>query len=114
MGRAMSYALNQWESLLVFLEDGRVEIDNNLVENTIRPSAIGKKNYPSCLGLRSQASHGYCRIAAWRWLFIGDAKAGARAATFYTLMGNCRNEGVDAYAYARPLHPPAIDDQPAS
>lgn len=81
MGRAMSYALNQWESLLVFLSDGRVEIDNNLVENAIRPSAIGKKN----------------------WLFIGDSKAGDRAATFYTLIGNCRQEGVDTYAYLKDL-----------
>ena len=81
MGRATSYALNQWESLLMFLEDGRVEIDNNLVENTIRPSAIGKKN----------------------WLFVGDAGAGDRAATFYTLMGNCRKEGMDAQAYLQDL-----------
>ena len=81
MGQATRYALGQWESLLVFLEDGRVEIDNNLVENAIRPSAIGKKN----------------------WLFIGDANAGARAATFYTLMGNCRRLEVDAYAYLKEL-----------
>jgi transposase len=81
MGRATGYVLNQWESLLVFLDDGRLEIDNNLVENTIRPSAIGKKN----------------------WLFVGDAKAGDRAATFYTLIGNCRREGVDAFAYLKDL-----------
>ena len=61
----------------LFLEDGRVEIDNNLVENSIRPSAIGKKN----------------------WLFVGDAKAGDRAAAFYTLLGNCRQLGIDAYSY---------------
>lgn len=57
----------------MFLSGGRVEIDNNLMENAIRPSAIGKKN----------------------WLFIGDSKAGDRAATFYTRIGNCRQEGVD-------------------
>lgn len=61
----------------MFLGDGRVEIDNNLVENAIRPSAIGKKN----------------------WLFVGDAGAGDRAATFYTLLGNCRQLGVNAYDY---------------
>ena len=77
MGRAMSYALNQWDSLLVFRDDGRVEVDNNLVENTIRPSAIGKKN----------------------WLFMGDAQSGARAATFYTLIGNCHRAGINAEAY---------------
>src|SRR5205085_7209869 len=56
MGKAIDYALNQWPALLIFLEDGRLEIDNNLVENAIRPAAIGKKN----------------------WLFIGEAKAGAK------------------------------------
>jgi hypothetical protein len=76
-GEALSYALNQWPKLRVFLGDGRVQIDNNLVENTIRPSAIGKKN----------------------WLFMGDAQSGARAATFYTLISNCHRQGIDATAY---------------
>jgi transposase len=76
-GAAISYSLNQWAKLRVFLDDGRVQIDNNLVENAIRPSAIGKKN----------------------WLFIGDAEAGHRAATFYTLIGNCHREGINAFAY---------------
>lgn len=77
MGKALSYALKQWEQLQVCLEDGRVELDNNLVENAIRPSAIGKKN----------------------WLFIGESEAGLRAATFYTLVGNCQHVGMDAYEY---------------
>jgi transposase len=81
MGKAISYAINQWESLLVFLDDGHIEIDNNLLENAIRPSAIGKKN----------------------WLFIGDAQAGNRAATFYTLIDNCRRVGVDPQAYLQGL-----------
>lgn len=81
MGQAMRYALGQWESLLLFLEDGRIEIDNNLCENEIRPSAIGKKN----------------------WLFIGDAKAGDRAAVFYTLIGNCRRLQIDPQAYLQDL-----------
>ena len=76
-GEALSYALNQWAKLRVFLRDGRVQIDNNLVENAIRPSAIGKKN----------------------WLFMGDAQSGARAATFYTLIGNCHRQGIDATSY---------------
>lgn len=77
MGEASNYALKQWEKLCAFLRDGRVQIDNNLVENAIRPSAIGKKN----------------------WLFMGDAQSGARAATFYTLIGNCHRNGIDAFAY---------------
>jgi transposase len=44
LGKALTYVFNQWESLQVFLKDGRIEIDNNLVENAIRPTAIGKKN----------------------------------------------------------------------
>ncbi len=61
----------------VFLKDGRVQIDKNLVGNTIRPCATGKKN----------------------WLFMGDAQSGLRAATFYTLIGNSHREGIDATAY---------------
>ena len=51
MGKAIDYALNQWPALLVFLEDGRLEIDNNLIENAIRPTAIGK-NYVRCAVMR--------------------------------------------------------------
>ncbi len=80
-GEALTYALNQWTKLSVFLQNGRVQIDNNLVENTIRPSAIGKKN----------------------WLFMGDPTTGARAATFYTLIGNCHREGINAEAYLSDL-----------
>jgi transposase len=76
-GEALSYALGQWDKLCVFLREGRVQVDNNLVENIIRPSAIGKKN----------------------WLFLGDAATGDRAATFYTLIGNCHREGINAAAY---------------
>ncbi len=76
-GAAISYTLNQWDKLSGYLKDGRVQIDNNLVENAIRPSAIGKKN----------------------WLFMGDAQTGARAATFYTLISNAQREGINAEAY---------------
>ena len=79
MGKAIDYALNQWSSLHVFLEDGRIEIDNNLVENAIRPTAIGKKN----------------------WLFIGDAAAGERSAIIYTVIESCRRCGLDPFAYLR-------------
>jgi transposase len=79
VGKAISYALEQWPALGVFLGDGRIEIDNNLVENAIRPTAIGKKN----------------------WLFIGQAEAGQRGAILYTLVENCRRLGVDPYTYLR-------------
>jgi hypothetical protein len=79
MGKAIDYALGQWPSLLVFLEDGRMEIDNNLVENAIRPTAVGKKN----------------------WLFIGEAQAGDRSAILYTIIECCRRRGIDPFAYLR-------------
>jgi len=79
MGKAIDYALNIWPALRVYLQDGRVEIDNNLVENAIRPTAIGKKN----------------------WLFVGEANAGQRGAILYTLIENCRRRGIDPYAYLR-------------
>ena len=79
MGKAIHYALNQWPSLHVRLEDGRVEIDNNLVENAIRPTASGQKN----------------------WLFIGDAAAGQRSAIIYTLIECCRRRGLDPFAHLR-------------
>jgi transposase len=79
LGSAIDYALGQWSALQVFLADGRIEIDNNLVENAIRPTAIGKKN----------------------WLFIGEAGAGERSAIVYTVIESCRRRGIDPYAYLR-------------
>jgi hypothetical protein len=79
LGIAIDYALGQWRTLDVYLDDGRVEIDNNLVENAIRPTAIGKKN----------------------WLFIGDADAGERGAIIYTVIESCRRRSIDPYAYLK-------------
>jgi transposase len=79
MGRAIDYALAQWPALLVFLGDGRLEIDNNLIENAIRPTAVGKKN----------------------WLFFGEARAGERSAILYTVIECCRRRGIDPFAYLR-------------
>jgi len=79
LGIAMDYTLGQWRTLDVYLDDGRVEIDNNLVENAIRPTALGKKN----------------------WLFMGDADAGERGAIIYTVIESCRRRGIDPYAYLK-------------
>ena len=79
LGSAIDYALGQWRTLEIYLRDGRVEIDNNLVENAIRPTAIGKKN----------------------WLFIGEADAGQRSAIVYTLIECCRRRGLNPFAYLR-------------
>jgi hypothetical protein len=79
LGKAITYTLGQWTSLAVYLENGALEIDNNLVENAIRPTAVGKKN----------------------WLFFGDAEAGQRGAILYTIIESCRRRGVEAYTYLR-------------
>lgn len=63
----------------VYLEDGRVQIDNNLVENAIRQTALGKKN----------------------WLFMGAAGDGERGAILYTLIERRRRRGIDPYAYLK-------------
>jgi transposase len=79
LGQAISYTLNQWPMLERFLDHGEVEIDNNLVENAIRPTALGKKN----------------------WLFFGSEEAGQRSAVIYTLIENCRLHGVEPYTYLK-------------
>lgn len=81
MGQAIGYTLNQWPALERFLNHGEVEIDNNLVENAIRPTAVGKKN----------------------WLFFGSEEAGQRSAVMYTLIENCRMHGVEPYTYLKDL-----------
>jgi len=75
--KALDYALGQWNALSLYLEHGKLEIDNNLVENAIRPTAIGKKN----------------------WLFFGDADAGHRSAVLFTIIESCRRWQIDSYEY---------------
>jgi len=65
LGQAIDYALKCWSALTQFVEDGTLEIDNNLIENAIRPSALGKKN----------------------WLFVGHPEAGERSAVIYPPTG---------------------------
>lgn len=78
-GKAISYTLSHWELLTKYVANGRIEIDNNGVENAIRPTAIGKKN----------------------WLFFGDAEAGQRSAVIYTIIESCRRRGIDPHEYLR-------------
>ena len=81
LGQAIDYALKRWTALTQFVEDGTLEIDNNLIENAIRPSALGKKN----------------------WLFIGHPTAGERSAVIYTLLGSFRRHGINPFDYLRDL-----------
>ena len=78
---AIRYALTLWDALVRFCEDGRVEIDNNAAERALRCVAIGRKNY----------------------LFAGSDRGGERAATFYSLIGTAKLNGLDPEAYLREL-----------
>jgi len=77
IGMAISYTLKIQTKLELFLKDPRVQMDNNLVENAIRPTAIGKKN----------------------WLFIGCEDVGDRAAILYTITQSCKLHGVNPFEY---------------
>ena len=77
LGNAVRYLLNEYTALVGYLRDGRFEIDSNLVENDVRPSAVGKK----------------------RWLFIGHPDAGWRSAVIYTLIQSCRRYGINPQEY---------------
>jgi transposase len=77
LGKAISYAIKQWSRLEVYLDDGRVEICNNLVENAIRPTKLGSKN----------------------WLFIGNEESGKKSAILYTIVENCRRLGINPKEY---------------
>ena len=79
IGQAMAYALPRWGKLMLYTTDGKLEIDNNLVENSIRPIAIGRKNY----------------------LFAGSHASAQRAAMIYSLLGSCKLKKVEPYAWLK-------------
>jgi transposase len=77
LGKAVNYFLNEYEALVGYLKDGHFEIDNNLIENDIRPTAVGRK----------------------RWLFIGHPEAGWRSAVIYSILISCRRRGLNPQDY---------------
>ena len=77
LAKAIHYALVRWESLVRFVDDGRIEIDNNPIERQIRPIAVGRKNY----------------------LFAGSDTGGDRAALMYGLINTAKLNGIDPEAY---------------
>ena len=77
LGEALTYAVNQWDKFTVCLENGRLEVDNNLAENKVRPAKLGARN----------------------WMFFGNAEAGVNNALLYTLMANCKIQGLDPEMY---------------
>ena len=76
---AIRYTLKLKKQLGEYLLDGRIQIDNNGVENAIRPTAVGKRN----------------------WLFVGSAEAGETSAILYTIVECCRRRGIDPETYLR-------------
>lgn len=79
LGKAVTYARNQWEALRRYTSDGRLTIDNNTSERTLRLQAIGRKN----------------------WLFLGSAGAGPRAAVLFTILAGAKRHHLEPWAYMR-------------
>ena len=77
--KALDYSLRRWVALTRFVDDGQLSIDNNWIENQIRPIAIGRNN----------------------WLFAGSLRAGQRAATVMSLIQSARMNGHDPYTYLK-------------
>ena len=77
--KALDYSLRRWVALTRFVDDGQLPIDNNWIENQIRPIALGRSN----------------------WLFAGSLRAGQRAAAVMSLIQSARMNGHDPYAYLK-------------
>jgi len=75
--KAIDYSLSRWKGLSAYAYDGQLEIDNNLVENTIRPIALGRKNY----------------------MFAGSHKAAQNLAVLYSIVGTCLKCNINVYKY---------------
>jgi hypothetical protein len=83
LGQAIGYALNNWEALCRYLEQGYLSIDNNLSERTLRVVALGRNN----------------------WGVLGSANGGKRAAVLYSVVQTCKQLGIDPFAYLREALP---------
>jgi transposase len=77
IGKAINYCINQWPYLEKYSDDGEVEIDTNLVENAIRPLALGRRN----------------------WLFAGSVEGAESSCIFFSLLQTCRANEIEPYAY---------------
>ena len=81
LGKAIQYALNQWDRLIVYIEAGFLKPDNNVAENAIRPFVLGRKN----------------------WLFAGGPNGAEASATFFSLIETAKANGLEPYTYLRYL-----------
>ncbi len=79
IGKALGYSIERWERLSRYTEEGKLNIDNNPVENSIRPIALGRKNY----------------------LFAGSHEAAKRSGMLYSLLGTCKMHGIEPYAWLK-------------
>lgn len=91
IGGAIAYTLTLWPRLIRYIEDGRFQIDNNLIENSIRPVALGRKNY----------------------LFAGSHEAAQNAAVIYSLLATCKINNVEPLAWLTQTLA-VISDHPAN
>lgn len=89
--KAIGYSLGRWAELIRYIEDGDLPIDNNHIENRIRPVALGRSN----------------------WLFAGSLRAGQRAATIMSLIQSAKLNGHDPYRYLKDVLE-CLPTQPAS
>ncbi len=78
-GQAITYSLNQWGKLTTFMKDGRIEIDNNRAERSIKPVVIGRKN----------------------WLFANTPKGAKASATIYSIVETAKANGLNPYEYLK-------------
>ncbi len=92
LAEAIRYALTRWPALSRFLDDGRVELDNNPVERAIRPVALGRKNH----------------------LFAGSDGGAERWATVCSLITTAKLNDVEPYAYLRDALERMVDGHPMS
>lgn len=92
MAKAIAYGTKRWPALLRFLDDGRLEIDNNIAERALRSVAVGRRN----------------------WLFAGSKVGGERAAAIYTVIETCKLNGVDPQAYIADITAKIAADWPAA
>lgn len=81
LGKAIKYCRNQWERLVAFLEDGRLEIDNNRAERSIKPFVIGRKN----------------------WMFSNTAKGAEASAIIYSIVETAKENGLNPFNYLKYL-----------
>jgi transposase len=92
MAKAIAYGTKGWPALYRYIDDGRLEIDNNIAERALRGVAVGRRN----------------------WLFAGSKAGGERAAAIYTVMQTCKANGVDPQAYIADVTGKIAADWPAA